>query len=210
MLGARQKLPGNSPSKGSYPVGRLFNLFMKGGLKSSFDSGLADFKKYIEANPPAMYKLSEIKIDDFAATDAMVVAANCTMEELGAKMGEIFPKIFQAIGQQGLEVKGAAFTYYLDFDEETGKSNVLVGMPVIKAGKASGDVQPKHIPAMKAVVAMHFGPYEFFSKSYDTMGKYIEENGLEVTGEAFEIYMKTMMESQDPNKWETLIGFPLK
>ncbi len=40
-------------AEGSYPFGRFMLLLMKGPLESSFTSGLADYKAFLEANPPA-------------------------------------------------------------------------------------------------------------------------------------------------------------
>lgn len=39
-------------AEGSYPFGRFMLLLMKGPLESSFTSGLADYKAFLEANPP--------------------------------------------------------------------------------------------------------------------------------------------------------------
>ncbi len=42
------------------------------------------------------------------------------------------------------------------------------------------------------------------------MGEYIANQGLEISGEAFEFYLTGMMTESDNSKWETLIAFPLK
>jgi uncharacterized protein YndB with AHSA1/START domain len=60
-----------------------------------------------------------------------------------------------------------------------------------------------------AVQAMHTGPYEEFTSSYDQIGAFIEENEIEVSGEALEFYMTGMESESDPSLRETLIVFPL-
>jgi effector-binding domain-containing protein len=42
------------------------------------------------------------------------------------------------------------------------------------------------------------------------MDQYVQSNGLEVSGEAFEFYVTGMMTESDNSKWETRIAFPLK
>jgi effector-binding domain-containing protein len=73
----------------------------------------------------------------------------------------------------------------------------------------SGDIKPKYYEEIEAVTATHYGEYNYFNESYETISRYIEENSLKVTGEAFEVYLKTMMDSNNPMDWETIIAFPL-
>jgi len=197
-------------SEGKYPFGKLMNLMMKGGLQKSYNEGIENFREYIEMNPPAMYSLSEIMIDDMDEVTTMVLPVEGTMDEITTLFSEGFPTLFGQLGRQGIQPAGPAFAYYLDFDEATGFSHILLGVPVSEPGMEAGGVVPRVFPAMKAVVAMHQGEYQYFRDSYAKMSTYIEENGIEITGEAFEIYHVTQMESDNPMDWKTLIGFPLK
>ncbi len=197
-------------SEGSYPFGRLMLQFMKGPLRSSFESGLAGFKSYIEENPPRMYRLSDIGIEKSYETNAMVVAVDGNMEQIGQAMMEWYPKLSDEIIAQGLSLNGPPFAHYLDYDEETGHSNVLLGFPVKKKGAKSGEIYPKYYEETKAIAVTHYGKYDYFEDTYNTMEQYIHENDLEVTGEAFEVYLTTMMEATNPMKLKTMIAFPLK
>jgi len=196
-------------SSGTYPFGRLMLVMMKKALESSFEEGLADFKKYIENNPPRLYKLSEIQKEESYPTNAMVVAAEGTVKEVGEQMMMRFPQLNEVIAGQGLSVNGPAFTHYLDYDPETGYSHVLFGIPVGSEGEKSGDIFPKFYEAVEAVGVTHYGDYEYFSETYEKMEQYIMENDIAVTGEAFEVYITSMMESPNPMNWKTMIAFPL-
>ncbi|MDA3822711.1 MAG: SRPBCC family protein [Bacteroidales bacterium] len=208
--GSGTKITWKFISEGAYPFGRLMLVFMKGALQKSFETGLDNLHKYLESNPPRMYKLSEIKMDESYDTEAMVIPIEGTMEDIGNQMMEKFPLLFQAIQAQGLAENGPAFAHYLDFDEATGFSHALLAIPVKTRGKAAGEVKPRFYPKTAAVTANHIGEYAYFKESYDTMGRYIMENELEVTGEAYEVYLKTMMDSKNPMDWVTVIAFPLK
>ena len=114
------------------------------------------------------------------------------------------------MGKQNLEISGPAFVHYIDYDEATGFSNYLPGVPVAKAGVASAEVRAVSYPEMKVVSAVHTGPYERFLESYETLGAYIERNGLEIDGRAFEFYTVNGQTEPDPDKWQTIIALPLK
>ncbi|MEA3460775.1 MAG: GyrI-like domain-containing protein, partial [Bacteroidota bacterium] len=117
---------------------------------------------------------------------------------------------FAEAGKQQLEVTGAAFVHYLDYDESTGFSNYRAGIQVNGMGTDAGQVKAVSYPEVEAVQAIHTGPYEEFMASYELLGVYIEENQIDVSGEAFEFYLTGMQTESDPSLWKTLIVFPLK
>ena len=194
----------------SYPFGRLGMIFGKMFLQKSFEMGLADLKDLLESNPPELSSLGPITVEVQAPFSALVAEGSGTMAEISEKLGELYGIIFTEVGVQKLEPAGPAFVHYLDFDENTGISNYLPGVPVKVAGKTTAKVKAVHYPEMKVVRAVHRGPYEKFLQSYEEMEAYIHAQGLEVNGEAFEFYIVNGQTEPDPAKWETVIAFPLK
>lgn len=197
-------------SEGSYPFGRYMLLIMKGPLRSSFTSGLEEYKAFLEANPPRLYELSGIGIEKSYDTDAMVIPVSGTMPEVAEQMQKKFPLLMEGIANQGLEPNGPPFAHYLDYDEESGISNVLLAVPVTRKGVPDGEMRPRFYEAIEAVAATHYGKYEYFPESYGALTAYAAANDLELSGEAFEVYLATMMESPNPMEWKTMIAFPLK
>jgi len=193
-----------------YPIGRLGMMFGKIFLKSSFELGLDNLKEYLEALPQSKSSLSSISIESQAALFALVADGAGTMEDMGQQLGELYGAVYAEIEKQQLQVAGPAFVHYLDYDETTGHSNYRAGFQVASKGKSAGLVEAVSYPEMKAVQATHSGPYEEFSISYEKMDAYIKENGLEISGEAFEFYATGMMTESDPALWQTIIAFPLK
>ena len=194
----------------TYPFGRLGMMFARGFLKQSFDMGLAGLKEYLEANPPETSPLGPISIEMQEPMEVLVAKGAGTMETIGMQLGELFSEVWQEVAKQELHLAGPGFVHYLDYDEATGHSNYLAGFVVDKEGTGSGEVLAKSYPEMQVVQALHTGPYEEFTTSYGIMETYIKENGIEVTGEAFEFYTVSMSQEPDPAKWETIIAFPLK
>ena len=197
----------------TYPIGRLGMMFGKIFLKQSFELGLANLKELMETNPPSPWvlsTLSPIAIGTQNAMLALVADGAGTMETIGEQLGELYGLLFAEAGSQQLDIAGAPFVHYLDYDESTGFSNYRAGIVVNKLGSDAGAVKAVAYPEMEVVQAVRTGPYEEFSTSYDELGAYMEANEIQVSGEAFEFYQVGMMAESDPSLWETLIAFPLK
>lgn len=200
----------NFIADGKYPFGRLMLMMMSGGMKSSFESGLADMKVILEADPPKLFKSGEIHIGELPEMNTLVIAAEGTMEEMAGQMGRIYTDLFTYAGASQYTVVGNPFSYYLDFDEETGYSHALIGIQTEEKGKSEGDIVVKKLKKKEALMVVHNGKYEFLKESYAVLMKYAAEEQIELEGAAIEIYKKSMMESKNPMDWETVIAFPLK
>jgi len=194
----------------AWPIERLGMMIGKVFLKQSFELGLANLKEYMESMPQALSSLGTISVETQKPIMALMADGAGTMETIGVQLGELYGLIYAEVEKQELQVIGAAFVHYLDFDESTGHSNYRAGFMVDRAGSNAGEVVAVEYPAMEVVQAIHTGPYEEFTNSYDKFDKYITSNALEVSGEAFEFYVTGAMTESDNSKWETLIAFPLK
>ncbi len=194
----------------AYPIGRLGMMFGKIFLNQSFELGLANLKEWMEAMPAETSALGAITVETMPAMFSLVVDGAGTMETIGEQLGELYGLLFMEAGKQQLEMLGAAFVHYLDYDESTGFSNYRAGIPVDQMGKDAGQVKALAYPEMEVVQALHTGPYEEFISSYELLGAYVETNEMEISGEAFEHYQVGMQTESDPALWQTLIAFPLK
>ncbi len=195
---------------GKYPFGRLMLALMSGGMKTSFETGLVNLKEMLEADPPKLFKTGGIHVDMFPGMNAMVIPMEGTMEQISEQMGQLFPKLFAETGRQNLQMAGPPFAHYLDYDEETGFSHALLGLSINEPGISAGDILAREYTETKALIVIHTGKYDYLKNSYDALSEYALENEIELTGSAFEVYTKTMMETENIMEWKTLIAFPLK
>ena len=194
----------------TWPIGRLGMMFGKVFLKKSFELGLSNLKEIAESMPKSTSSLGTISLETQKPMMALVADGAGTMETIGEELGRLYGLVYAEVEKQQLQVSGPAFVLYLDFDEATGHSNYRAGFMVDKAGNTAGDVAAVEYPEMKVVQAMHTGPYEEFINSYEKIDQYIQSNGLEISGQAFEFYNTGMMTESDNSLWETLIAFPVK
>ena len=142
--------------------------------------------------------------------EAMVAYGSGTMETIGEALGNLYGLIMAEIGKQQLQMAGAPFVQYYNYDEATGHSDYVAGVPVVKAGESAGKVSSLSYGEMKVVQAIHSGSYETVPASYEGIGKYLEDNSLEVSGQVFEFYLTNPTQEPDTSKWQTLISFLLK
>jgi effector-binding domain-containing protein len=193
-----------------YPIERLMMNLMKGKLQADFEKGLANFKEHFEANPPVLSSLSEFEFSTIAPMFALVVRSEGTMDQYATQMDASFGMLMKAMQSQGLQSAGAPFCQYLTFDEETGITTFLTGIPVNSKGKDEEGVMAKKYPEIKVIQAMHTGPYEELMASYQKFMEHIAANQIETTQEAFEFYFTDPTMEPNVTKWQTLIAFPLK
>jgi len=193
-----------------YPIERMMMNFFKGNMLSTYETGLENLKKYLERNPPSLSKLGNIEPGTIGPMYALVIPGKGLEEEMGLIMGELYGKLDAEINAQELEMAGAPFSHYISFDDLTGITEFLAGIPVSTPGQDGEGIIAKTYPEIEVMLAMHYGPYEDLSNSYVEMMKHFEMNNIEVLFENFEFYYTDPMLEPFITKWQTLIAFPLK
>jgi len=194
----------------TYPIGRLGMMFGKVFLSRSFELGLANLKELMESMPAETGPGGSVSVSNLPEMNVLLADGAGTMEEIAEQLTELYTLLFQTAQEQGLEVFGVPFVNYLDYDEETGFSNYRAGIEVSGMGSDAGRVEAEAYPEMEAVQIIHTGPYETAAAAYEALDAYIQDQGLDVAGNAIEFYQVSAATEQDPEKWITLIAFPLK
>lgn len=72
-------------------------------------------------------------------------------------------------------------------------------------------IQFKRLPEVpKALILKHVGPYERFYESFTEAVRYMEEHGLQMTGQPRFSYVDGIWNQEDPEKWVSFIQIPLE
>lgn len=72
-------------------------------------------------------------------------------------------------------------------------------------------IQFKRLPEVpKALILKHVGPYERFYESFTEAVCYMEEHGLQMTGQPRFSYVDGIWNQEDPEKWVSFIQIPLE
>ena len=81
---------------------------------------------------------------------------------------------------------------------------------VVEARQGSGGLRFKTLPAIRAACVFHRGSYRTLSESYETVLRYIEENGCEIAGEIRESYIDGVWNRESESGWLTEIQVPVR
>ena len=91
-------------------------------------------------------------------------------------------------------------------------SDILVEIceSVVEAKQETGGLRFKTLPEIQAACVFHRGSYRTFSESYETVLRYIEENGYEIAGEIRESYIDGIWNKDDESQWLSEIQVPVR
>ena len=81
---------------------------------------------------------------------------------------------------------------------------------VVEAKKETGGLRFKTLPEIQAACVFHKGSYRTFSESYETVLRYIEENGYEIAGDIRESYIDGVWNREDESQWLSEIQVPVR
>ena len=102
------------------------------------------------------------------------------------------------------------FTNYLEPGYKDGDILVELCESVVEAKQEIGDLRFRTLPAVQAACVFHKGSYRTFSESYETVLKYIEENGYEIAGVIRESYIDGVWNKDDESEWLSEIQVPIR
>ncbi len=127
---------------------------------------------------------------------------------LSLEMGRLHQAVRETLEKQGVEGTSAPFARYHSFGETVDfECGVMVDEPI----DADGKVTPGELPAGPAAIAVHRGPYESLSGTYDAMSAWLENSPDYVAnGGPWELYITDPSAEPDPTRWLTEIIYPLK
>jgi len=123
-------------------------------------------------------------------------------------IGHMFQAVKAALASQGIEPDGAPFArYHSSGDMVDLEAGAMVATPIA----ADGDVKPGELPAGPAAIAIHVGPYETLSATYDVIEAWLTAStSHQASGGPWELYITDPSAEPEPRKWLTEIIYPLK
>jgi effector-binding domain-containing protein len=192
-----------------YPMGRFMGLAFPMWMNPVFDQGLDSLRVHCErlaANPT--YRTGEISVVDVPERMVLMMSDSLSVEELPAFFERSYGAIMQLIGAAGVEPAGAPFAIYNTWIEG-GRNSVAACIPVAAPMTPSAGMQYMVLPATRAVMASHFGPYESVGPTWLAIEKYMEDNSLNKFGSPWEVYANDPT-TVEPAAIQTDIYYPFR
>lgn len=141
-----------------------------------------------------------------------IVAAMKTRIESYDRLFDVMPQMGALMESVGCEcaLPEYCFTNYLEpgYKDE----DVLVELceSVTAAKKERDGLYFRVMPPIQAACIFHKGSYSTFSESYETVLKFIEENGYEIAGAIRESYIDGIWNKDDERQWLSEIQIPIR
>jgi effector-binding domain-containing protein len=108
------------------------------------------------------------------------------VESLPQLIGESYGKIVLALQEFGEMMTDVPFVCYHNLDMQN--LDVEIGFPISRTLPIKDGIKPGVIPEGYSIFCMYRGPYGEIEPVYNDMAKWIEENGYEALGSAYEFY----------------------
>ncbi|HEX9415502.1 MAG TPA: MerR family transcriptional regulator [Gaiellaceae bacterium] len=150
----------------------------------------------------------EIRVDDVPEQRVLAIRERVHQDEMSAVVPRLIDEVRDHMQGLGLGFAGPPFCV-CPFPDEQGMLETSIGWPVVGEVAGSDRIEPKTLPATRALVMKHVGPYDALSRSYRLMSELMEDNKLSAAGDPREIYVTDPELVADPNDYETLIVWPI-
>jgi AraC family transcriptional regulator len=151
----------------------------------------------------------DISVRDLPTVHALVMRRRVTRDEIATALAETLPTVFDFALRNGLAIAGPPFARY----PQVGMGSLVIegGITVVEPPSTALDdgIEALVIPAGRAAVTIHHGPYDSLPESYQQLEKWMRDQGLTAAGAPRETYLTDPGEHPDPATWETEIVQPV-
>ena len=147
------------------------------------------------------------EVKEKLAQPALSVRTNSSVQDLPQVLGRYYGEIAQYLGELGEYPAGPPFVAYYNIDMQN--LDIEIGFPISKHLNGKEDIKMSEIPSGKFASCIYIGPYNEIEPAYNELNRWIEENGYESTGVAYEIYLNDPAQTP-PEDLKTEINFLLK
>lgn len=152
--------------------------------------------------------MSDFEVRDLPEQTVAVRRATVEQGRLREFFDTAFPEVWMAVQSQGLAPAGPPFARYHGMPGN--EMDVEAGFPVV-GFTGTDDVQASTLPACRAAVAVHVGPYEGLADTWDALMRWGGEHQLQRAGDDFwEIYLSDPGTEPDPSTWRTQLVQPVQ
>jgi len=147
---------------------------------------------------------------ELITTDRQLMAsiqAKVKVADISSYMGKAYGELFVFTQKNGCVMTGPPVAYYNSWSDT--EVDLILGFPVSQPFHAEGMFKAFELPSVKAVRAVHVGPYADLVKTYIAMEQWMKEKGLAPAQYMWEEYLDDPSEVPQ-QELRTRITWPLK
>ena len=142
-----------------------------------------------------------------------IEAKDVAQKDMGEIMGKNFPKLVKWMTENKVDMAGAPFTLYKNWDEKSGMATFVSCIPVKSKVRKIRDksITQGVVKPEKCVKTVYRGDYSKSEDAWMETFAFIEEKGLKYeNGNPFEIYVTDPGQDPNPENWVTEIYIPVE
>ena len=121
------------------------------------------------------------------------------------EFGKYYGTLFERVPKERVTPTGLNGARYYDKEFNRDSSDVEVFIGIKEKDKADVVME-----SVECAMTVHRGGYSTLSEAYGAIVSWIIENGYEIVGAPFDLYIKTQFDSLSPEDWETEVYFPIR
>lgn len=121
------------------------------------------------------------------------------------EFGKYYSPLFERVPKERVTPTGMNGARYYDKEFARESSDIELFIGIKEKDKADEVMEP-----CLCAMTLHRGSYSTLSEAYGAVVSWIIENGYEMAGEPFELYIRTQFDTLSPEDWETEVYFPVR
>jgi effector-binding domain-containing protein len=127
--------------------------------------------------------------------------------DVGMVFGRLLGEVFAQLRAESIAPVSPPYARF--FSMTADELDMEVGIVVENPIKGNGRVVPGELPAGRAVVTWHTGPYDQLRAANEAVQAWIAEQHLTLAGPAWEVYHSDPSQVTDPSQLRTEIIYPV-
>ena len=161
-------------------LARYFGLFFDRWIGSDYEQGLANLKAYAEALPAADFSDLEVELLYAQPLDILYVssASRQDPEDLADSLTAAYREISAFMNANDIEMQAQPMAITRAWDERGYRFDAAVPVRMSADLPLTGRLQFGQSPSGPAVRAVHHGPYETMSPTYEKLAGFMGAHGL--------------------------------
>jgi len=142
-------------------------------------------------------------------TAAIAIHETVDREDILAWWQGALGELHAIVRAQGLRPAGPTGGIYAGEIFQHGRGEATVFIPTKGAARAIGRVAPLLIPPAELAIMLHRGSLADADLTYGELGAHAMRHEISVEGPLREYYLVGFLDADDPEQWETEIGWPI-
>jgi len=147
----------------------------------------------------------QCEVKEQPAQKTLSIRTRAAVQDLPQLLEEGFGVIAQYLGELGEQPIGPPFAAYYNMDMDN--LDVEFGFPVARPLPGTNEIKASDIQGGRVATCLYIGPYSDIEPAYNALIKWMEDNGYESTGVAYELYLNDPRQTPPA---QTQIILPLK